>query len=89
MGAALKGLTTKLAMSLSFTVHGRQHDTKYVTFELLLHAAFVAGEISGFMREPARTLRYKYMEDDVRPVVPAIEKSDLDKGLSRKSPRSR
>ena len=62
MGAALKGLTTKLAMSLSFTVHGRQHDTKYVTFELLLHAAFVADEIWGFMLEPARTLRYKYTE---------------------------
>ena len=28
---------------------------KNVTFELLLHAAFVADEIWGFMLEPART----------------------------------
>ena len=30
---------------------GGQHDTKYVTFELLLHAAFVADKIWGFMLE--------------------------------------
>ena len=30
-------------MSPSSTVHGGQHDTKYVTFELLLHAAFIRG----------------------------------------------
>ena len=42
-------------MSPSSTVHGDQHDTKYVTFELLMHAAFVADEIWGFMLEPART----------------------------------
>ena len=41
-------------MSPSSAVHGGQHDTKYVTFELLLRAAFVADEIWGFMREPAR-----------------------------------
>ena len=41
-------------MSPSSTVYGGQHDTKYVTFELLLHAAFVADEIWGFMLEPAR-----------------------------------
>ena len=40
-------------MSPSSTVHGGQHDTKYVTFELLSYAAFVADEISGFMLEPA------------------------------------
>ena len=40
-------------MSPSSTVHGGQHDTKYVTFELLMHAAFAADEISGFMLEPA------------------------------------
>ena len=44
-------------MSPSSTVYGGQHDTKYVTFELLLHAAFVADEIWGFMLEPARTLK--------------------------------
>ena len=43
-----------MAMSPSSTVHGGQHDTKYVTFELLMHAAFVADEILGFMLEPAR-----------------------------------
>ena len=30
-----------------------QYYTKYVTFELLMHAAFVADEIWGFMLEPA------------------------------------
>ena len=38
-----RSFTTKLAMSPSSTVHGGQHDSKYVvTFELLIHAAFVA-----------------------------------------------
>ena len=41
------------------TVHGGQHDTKCVTFELLLHAAFVADEIWGGMLESARTI-YEY-----------------------------
>ena len=45
-----------MAMSPS-TVHGGQHDTKYVAFELLMHAAFVADEIWGFMPEPARIIR--------------------------------
>ena len=40
----------------SFFVDGGQHDAKYVTFELLLHAAFVVDEIRGFMLEPARIL---------------------------------
>ena len=31
-----------------------RYDTKYVTFEMLLHAAFVADEIWGLMFEPAR-----------------------------------
>ena len=39
-------------MSPSSTVHGGQHDTKYVTFELLMHAAFAADEIWGFMLGP-------------------------------------
>ena len=42
-------------MSPSSTVHGGQHDTKYVTFQFLMHAAFVADEIGGFMLEPACT----------------------------------
>ena len=42
-------------MSSSSAVYGGQHDTKYVTFELLLHAAFVADEIWVFVLEPART----------------------------------
>ena len=32
--------------------HGGQHDAKYVTFELPLHAAFVADEIWGYVVEP-------------------------------------
>ena len=52
--ASLRSFTKK-HMSPSSTVHGDQHDTKYVTFELLMHAAFVADEIWGFMLEPART----------------------------------
>ena len=43
----------KGAMSPFPTVYGGQHDTRYVTFELLMHAAFVADEIWGFMLEPA------------------------------------
>ena len=45
--ASPRSLTKNLAMSPSATVHGGQHDTKYVTFELLLHAAFMADEILG------------------------------------------
>ena len=45
-------------MSPSSTVHGGHHDTKYVTFEFLLHAAFVADEIWGLMLKPARTPEY-------------------------------
>ena len=50
--ASPRSLAKKMAMSS--TVHGGQHDTKYVTFELPMHAAFVADEIWGFMLEPAR-----------------------------------
>ena len=49
----------KLAVSPSSTVHGGQHDTKYVIFELLLHAAVVADKIWGFMLEPARNCEYQ------------------------------
>ena len=51
-----RSLTKKLAMSPSSTVRGGQHDTKHVTFELRVHAAFVADEIWGFMLEPARII---------------------------------
>ena len=37
------------------TICGGQHDTKYVTFEWLLHAAFVADRIWGFVVEPTRS----------------------------------
>ena len=40
-------------MSPSTIDHGGQYDTKYVTFEQLLHAAFVAGTIWGLFVEPA------------------------------------
>ena len=44
--APVLGLKKKnLAMPPSSTVHGGQHDIKYVTFELLLHATFGADEI--------------------------------------------
>ena len=55
LAPVLDPLTKKLAMSPSSNVHDGQHETKYVTFELLMHAAFVADEIWGFMLEPART----------------------------------
>ena len=42
-------------MSPSPTVYGGQHDTKYVTFELILHAALVADKNWVFVLEPART----------------------------------
>ena len=51
--APVLGLDKKMAMSASSTDDGGQHDTKYVTFELLMHVAFVADEIWGFMLEPA------------------------------------
>ena len=50
--ASRRSLTRKMAMPPSSTVHGGQH--WYVTFELLVHASFVADEIWGFMLEPAR-----------------------------------
>ena len=55
--ASPRSLPKKLATSPFSTVHGDQYDTKYMAFELLLivHASFVADEISGFMLEPART----------------------------------
>ena len=36
----------KVAMSPSFTVHGGQYDTKYVTFEQIVQAAFVGVKFS-------------------------------------------
>ena len=47
-------------MSPCSPVHGGQHGTKYVTCELLMHAAFVADEIWGFMLEPARITALLY-----------------------------
>ena len=52
--ASPRSLTKKMAMSPSTTVHSGQHDAKYVTFELLMHAAFVADEIWGDTIEPGR-----------------------------------
>ena len=45
--APVLGPKQKKAMSPFSTIHGGQHDTKYLTFELLMHAAFVADEIWG------------------------------------------
>ena len=52
--ARILGPEQKMDTSPSFTVHGGAHGTKYVTFEFLLGAAFVADEIGGYMHEPAR-----------------------------------
>ena len=57
--ASPRPLTKKMTMSPPSTVHSGQHDTKYVAFELLMHAAFVADEIWGFMPEPARIRKYQ------------------------------
>ena len=43
-------------MSLPPAVYGRQYDAKYVAFEYLSQAAFVADTIWGVQLEPARTL---------------------------------
>ena len=43
-----------LCHPLPLSVHGGQHDAKYVTFELLLRTAFVADKNWGFVLEPAR-----------------------------------
>ena len=59
--ASPRSLTKKMAVSPSSTVHGGQHDTKNATFELLMHAAFVADEIWGFMLEPARRKPYNLL----------------------------
>ena len=42
--------------STADVVYGGQHDSKYMTFDLLLHAAFVADQICGDMLEPARVV---------------------------------
>ena len=42
-------------MSHASTICGGQHDTKYVTFEWLLHAVLVVDRIWGFVVEPARS----------------------------------
>ena len=48
----------KQAMSPSSAVHGGEHDTKHVAFQLVLRAGFVADEIWGYMLEPARDTIY-------------------------------
>ena len=56
---APRSLTIKLAMSHSSTfmaVSMIPNTPEYVTFELLLHAAFVAGESWVIMLEPARMI---------------------------------
>ena len=53
--ASPSSLTKKLAMSPSSAVHSGQHDTKYETFELLMHAAVMADGIWNFVLEPGRS----------------------------------
>ena len=52
--APVLGQTKSLALPPSSTVCGGQYGTKNVTFELSLHAAFVADEVWDFMLESAR-----------------------------------
>ena len=58
--ASPRPFTNKMGMSPSSTVHGGHHDTRYATFELLMLAAFVAGEIWGCMPEPACSYRSSF-----------------------------
>ena len=53
--ASPRSFTKKRPMSPSSIVHGGQHDTKYVTLDLLLQAAFVADEIWSNFFEAAPT----------------------------------
>ena len=50
-----RSFTEKMALSPCCTYHPGQHETDYVTFEFLLHAAFGADEIRGFTLEPPRS----------------------------------
>ena len=52
--SVLRSLTKNPAILAYSTVHGDQHHTKYVTFALLLHTAFMTDENWGDMLEPAR-----------------------------------
>ncbi|CAM9670724.1 unnamed protein product [Laminaria digitata] len=54
--ASPRPLTKYVAMSPSSVVHGGQYDTKCVTLEWLLHAAFMADEIWGDMLCPAHRI---------------------------------
>ena len=66
-------------MSPSSIAHGGQYDTKYVTFEYLLHAAFVADEIWGFMLECLSCLTHdrKKRAEKVIPFSPNFGSSNL------------
>ena len=52
--------TKELAMSPSSVVDGGQYDAKYVTFEQILQAAFMADTIRGVKLEPARIPMHKF-----------------------------
>ena len=70
--APVLGPEQKMAMPPSSTVHGGQHDTEYVTFELLLHAAFVADETWHDMLEPDGMITPHY----------TLERSETNPGRS-------
>ena len=74
--APVLGPSQKNGYVTSSTVHGCQHDTKYVTFQLLLHAAFVADKNWGFMLEPARSYFFS-KSDQIGPPHPAQNTSRL------------
>ena len=53
-------------MPPSPTVHGGQHDNKYVTFEWVLHAAFTADTADWALKlEPARIDLRSYLQLDL------------------------
>ena len=69
LAPVLLGSSTKeMVMSPSSTVHCGQDETKYVTFKLLMHAAFVVDEIWVFLLEPAR----KHCENKIPTLIPSI-----------------
>ena len=64
-------------MAPSSAVHGDQHETKCVTFELLMHAAFVADEIWGDMLEPARRITLSIALFAARSHVKTMDRSSI------------
>ena len=56
--SSASGTKKNVAVPPFSTVHGGQYDTKYVRFEQLFHAAFVANTFWGDNLEPARKVLF-------------------------------